>query len=1045
MRVVFKYFSSLLDRMLSAARNVLRIRKSRVATATTKTEQNRGGTLQRIPLSLSPKTLSGISAHHGASSGDKDLDQAVTVIATSRDRAEMLDGGDGAIPSENWAEESRDAKELLSRRQEQVCELQDDSAQTPGAIEAEGPAQADRGPSVVAQVVESAPASNTGGGRTDAPISEERPEAAFKERVRELQDNSAQTSGAIEAEPAQADRGASVVTQVIESAPASNTGGELLDAPIPEERPEAAFMEQVCELQDGGAQTSGAIEAGGPNEADQGASVVAQVVESVPASKAGGERLDAPMQEERPEGGAFILEPTQANTDEFAVHDQEHPDSHVFAGMQQFGVEIKPDTTVNEVLENDESDEVYARVSGKSGRLTRPKARPSEDTGEYVDGSVKLSPLPDAYSIWNEAIAHHMLLADHSGDVYLTITPRSLAHVIDDCRSRSLSPEDAELSFVSATSEMYRRRVLNQSAKLRTLRRLGNNGIPECVGFLALSVLAAYRMRADEDAAGHAYYVRLANLLSCDFSGNYPGGFDPAVFESLWSFVKSWLENRTGTKLVLPQREESAHYRYVAFPLAHVPLRCLDVEKLPDLFVWAGYQPGSSVPSERLQSDLLHWERSRCTLTPIGAAALKDERRSAVVAQVESELQSWDGSVIESTNRRTALVEVSLDVVLRRPALFYIPRRPAGFPEIFQSGNRLFEAAERGWYDPAEISSDDGSLLADGFEWPSSNGDVENVLRRPGARAIAFTPSEYSGFLSHRSLNLGVKCAVLCSSTLTRMVTDYLESVSRQRCSMMADPALPKGWSLFTNVVPVERIEVPAGLEPLDVDSSCEVVASGGLRIGRKWSWLAGAPPQIYVSGLVQSEQPMLNGEPVPVSGDGLIQLDARLSCSGTYFLEVGRLRKRIEIIEPQFSEIEQSRCYEFESNSLVVLPAGAWTLIGAEPGEIGYGRSERRSGTFVKSPFTPVWAIQVGGGRGATVGRLSRLEPRMQRANSSVGSLPHGMHRLEQWVDAIYSAHVRRPNFIQLVGIDSDESTLSLWKQYVLMAKSLKRLIKRH
>ena len=148
------------------------------------------------------------------------------------------------------------------------------------------------------------------------------------------------------------------------------------------------------------------------------------------------------------------------------------------------------------------------------------------------------------------------------------------------------------------------------------------HGEPDCAAFLAASVLAAYRMQADDEAAAHAYYVRLAELLRCDMSAAHPTGFHPAAFESLWVFLQNWLREEHDLRLARPTADVGLR-RFVALPLAHVPLRCLDIEKLPTFFYWAGYEPGGRVPRDRLYADLCMWQQARSSLTQPGIGFLR--------------------------------------------------------------------------------------------------------------------------------------------------------------------------------------------------------------------------------------------------------------------------------------------------------------------------------------------------------------------------------------------------------------------------------------
>src|SRR5262249_8264987 len=145
----------------------------------------------------------------------------------------------------------------------------------------------------------------------------------------------------------------------------------------------------------------------------------------------------------------------------------------------------------------------------------------------------------------------------------------------------------------------------DNSAKLRVLRRCGADGLPECAAFLALAVLAAYRMHTDEGAAANAYYLRLEELLHCGLTRGMPRGFEPDELEGVWIFLRAWLRDAHRRSLAMPN--ENVVRRFVALPLTHVPLRQVDVERLSEFFDWAGYEPGQRMASARLEAHLLRW------------------------------------------------------------------------------------------------------------------------------------------------------------------------------------------------------------------------------------------------------------------------------------------------------------------------------------------------------------------------------------------------------------------------------------------------------
>jgi hypothetical protein len=643
------------------------------------------------------------------------------------------------------------------------------------------------------------------------------------------------------------------------------------------------------------------------------------------------------------------------------------------------------------------------------------------------------------YLIWNRAVVEHFFAVDASDeDAFLAVTPTILAGALARVEPGRELPEQAEHSFVEAVAGLYHRLVLSHPDKLCVLRRVGEGGLPDCAAFLAASVLAAYRMQTDEEASAAAYYLRLAEILKVDLVGGHPNGFEPEEFEALWQFLERWLRDERKRKLAMPGSDVGLR-RFVALPLTHVPLRRVDIERLPDFFVWAAYEPGARIQREKLDQDLSRWSLGRSVFTIAGMAALADERRRAVLAQVAIELQAWDGSYTDTVGRRSARVELLLDIVQRRPELFYLPRRPQAFPATFDDGIHTFEAADEGWYEPAALPREDGECLTQGFTWAIESPERRFMLHRPGATAIAMPAHEYTGYLSQRALRLGALCAVLCRDELEAEATRYLSEISERRCVPLGHPEVPEGWRLFTGVKPVRRPQVlPSGLEALGVEHVVDLIPRGGLRLSGRWAWVAGAPPSIVLSGLLPGDAATINGNAVGVDQDGLLQLGATLARPGSYLVEAGGLRRRIEMIEPQ---ARNTAPLAQLGETSVGLPAGRWTLIGASPGEVADSVCRSPVGSVAFCAFPPVWAIEVGAGPGATARCLRATVPEPNPIQLASGR--RARRRLGAWASVIYNAAIRHPRLLSLRGDDASPAVQEGWEAFRLAARQVKRSLR--
>jgi len=116
----------------------------------------------------------------------------------------------------------------------------------------------------------------------------------------------------------------------------------------------------------------------------------------------------------------------------------------------------------------------------------------------------------ERYVLWNYMLAEQCLLSDScDGVVQLTITPRILARALDEANEGGHAPEDAEADFTAAVASVYTSKVLASPTKLRALRSSDPNDVPYATSFLALSVLAAFHMRTDDEHTGRAFYPSL--------------------------------------------------------------------------------------------------------------------------------------------------------------------------------------------------------------------------------------------------------------------------------------------------------------------------------------------------------------------------------------------------------------------------------------------------------------------------------------------------------------------------------------------------------
>ena len=635
------------------------------------------------------------------------------------------------------------------------------------------------------------------------------------------------------------------------------------------------------------------------------------------------------------------------------------------------------------------------------------------------------------YAAWNTRIALFYLTQPVAGaEIYLTVTPQSLAAAAWECDGIEMTPEAAEASFVGVVRRFYVLNVLNNSGGMAALAQaeVGRNE-PSCLGFLALAVLAAYRMRADSKNRATAYYPRLAELLACEIRRGMPAGFVPEAFEQLWTLARKWTLRANMSPLFVPTQRVLR--KYEQFPLAHAVLRQMDVERLPSFFEWAQYAPASAVSTDRLRHDFLRWVSESRKLTRQGLATCLDSRVDAVVQEVAQELKAWNGSVRDEEGRRIASVELTLDRVRGTPEVAYLARRPPGFPAVFDDGTHRLDALEDGWFDPIPVPQDEGEALLGGFAWQSRAGGQQFILRRAGGPVVSLVRSEdYTGWISRRRLLAGVDCAILYHSSVAREVENHVRNISvNTPRPEVESPPLPHGWRLLSDVrVTAAGVAVPPKLEALEVDSAVEIMATRGLRVGRRATWLLGAEPTLLISGAEVDVR--VDGRSVKVR-DGKILWEHLCQQHGVHIVQAGSTHRRYEIVAPVVSVSALAHgCVSLPVQHALSLHRGRWVLLGVAPGERSEIDMLQRAGV-ARCPFSPAWAIRGGKKEGCILFVGDRSDAPLR------SGFLHDASAARRWAETILQAAERK---LPLATIDQRAllDLNRLWLAYVKRARSL-------
>jgi len=692
-----------------------------------------------------------------------------------------------------------------------------------------------------------------------------------------------------------------------------------------------------------------------------------------------------------------------------------------------------------------------------STRETRVRVYEPPDISEFASPAAYDSPTWVQYRKWNRALTSFFLLSPASSSTAcLAVTPRILAAAWQKAEGITLQPDGALDTFAHAVGALYRDEVLSHSEGLRILRSTAPDSVPLCTAFLALAVLAAYTMRTEGGYTANAYYARLADLLVCQSDDRESLPFEPDEYYALWAYLKHWVHDRQGTALPLPARQEATRF-YVDLALFHVPLRQVDLERLPRFFLHAKFSPAERLPSHVLDTALRHWCEGRRPFTQAGMDAVQDERRSAVLVQITHELEIWDGTGEDEEGRTNANVEILLEFFNRQPRLSYLARCPAGFPPRFEPETQRppLQTATGCWYEPSLVPASDGARLASGFSWRLSSGGRSFALRRLPAKVIPLVSQENgSGLISRNTLLLGCKCAVMCLNELATATTQYLSEVCRRQCTPSTPEGFPDGWTLFVGVKALRcDIHPPQDLEPLAPDSSARISFIGGLRFDN--AYLKDAPPTISITGLEASTNEIrIDQNRVALDDEGYVVDCAPLLTIGAHTITAGMRSRNLEIVDSDLAPILavlhpalDGALPKTRLSTVVAVPKGDWHIFGPEIGDIGKPKFVLLQGTIMQCGFQPLWAVCCDNRKRPTVVYLSD-QPQIPRRLSRRLIMTLKTERkvrlnASRWASCIRFANHPRAQIICADGRNVPESVREAWVSFQRTAHEIARQIR--
>ena len=274
--------------------------------------------------------------------------------------------------------------------------------------------------------------------------------------------------------------------------------------------------------------------------------------------------------------------------------------------------------------------------------------------------------MPEAYEEWQQLLADEFLLP-RVGPTVLFLDDTELGRICPMTDpARHLSAAVREKLDIAASGHMFR----PVTAAHQRWRRGDQHEPPPVLPVLAVSVLAAARMRSDADARSTNYYLRLAQALMPDEDEATiqtvraelrDGAFLDVV--QMWRDLDEWIEAKPGFVGTSTIRDHP-RLRRIGYPLSQALVRHSDRAALTRFFQALELTPDDTPDASVILSSLDIWTataHNRLSETFMGALS-DSEARPLLGSVVHAHAQAWDGRVLTSDGKQRIAVKLGIDL-----------------------------------------------------------------------------------------------------------------------------------------------------------------------------------------------------------------------------------------------------------------------------------------------------------------------------------------------------------------------------------------------
>jgi hypothetical protein len=372
-----------------------------------------------------------------------------------------------------------------------------------------------------------------------------------------------------------------------------------------------------------------------------------------------------------------------------------------------------------------------------------------------------------------------------------------------------------------------------------------------------------------------------SNAMLAGLPGPDPFRLTGPVFQHLWrEGLAAWandLEGGRWGRVELPEERSgpSCHLRLVQ---SQAGLRQLDLDRSGDLFEAAGLQPGQTLTEGELWSRVQPYFGQPDLLLPPARAVVNDPSRLNVArVQLAVAFEAWEGEDLRNRGAHSV-------------------RRLRIWMQVDDGRLRggLVERRANGSDHPCEQPL--GDLLA------SSSGDLRIGYQRRGEVLLAVFDTFDQLYVEQPRATPGDRILLLVPQALAADAEDWCRVVGEEPRHRADLAEVPVGWEVFS--LQVREVVQPAVYEGRfgKLLARQEVVRLvGGLRLGRRDQWMAGAGPTLEVLEPLDRTAIEIDGEQVENRNGVVTAVEApKLNEVGWHRISVnGREVRSFSVVEP--------------------------------------------------------------------------------------------------------------------------------------------------